>query len=123
MNITGAEQRAKQFPWINIAQMNFTILIIPIRLAVICIIKRILSFLCIPEPKAKKEGREKRLTSTVNAFIEAVVTISGPVAEFVEVDALFCPDALDVVERTSDHNLMRACGGEHETFRHASFNN
>lgn len=59
----------------------------------------------------------------MNAFIEAVVTISGPVAEFVEVDTLFCPDALDVVEGTSDHNLVRACGGENDTFRHANYNN
>lgn len=123
MNITGAEQRARQFPRINIAQTIFTISIFPIRLAAIYIIKRILIILCILEPKAEEEGRERRLTSTVNAFVEAVVTISGPVAEFVEVDALFCPDALDVVEGTSDHNLMRACGGENETFRHASGNN
>lgn len=122
MNITGAEQRAKQFPWINIAQTNFAILIFPIRLAAIYIIKRILIILCILEPKAGEEGREKRLTSTVNAFIEAVVTISGPVAEFVEVDTLFSPDALDVVEGTSDRNLVRACGGENETFRHADYN-
>lgn len=62
------------------------------------------------ETQGERGGvREKRLTSTVNSFVEAVVTISGPVAELVEVNALFCPDALDVVEGTSDHNLACAC--------------
>lgn len=56
MNITGVEQRAKQFPWINITQTNFTILIFPIRLAAIYIIKRILIILCILEAKGGGGG-------------------------------------------------------------------
>lgn len=69
---------------------------------------------------------EKRLTSTVNSFVVAVIAISGPVAEFVEVDALFCPDALYVVEGTSDHILMCACRRRRKKkkrFRDAGFNN
>lgn len=50
----------------------------------------------------------RRLTSTVNSLIEAVVAVSGPVAEFVEVNTFLRPDALYVVERTADHNLMCA---------------
>lgn len=43
MNITRTEQRAKQFPGINIAQTNSAILIFQIRLVPIYIIKRILT--------------------------------------------------------------------------------
>lgn len=110
MNITHTEQKAKQFPQINIAGTNFSVLIFQIRLALIYIIKRILIILCILSEGERGGTCEWRLTSTVDSFIVAVVTISGPVAEFVEVNAFFCPDALYVVEGTCDHNLMRACG-------------
>lgn len=50
----------------------------------------------------------KRLTSTVNSLIEAIVAVSGSVAEFVEVNTFLRSDALHVVERTADHNFMCA---------------
>lgn len=115
MNITRTEQKAKQFPQINIAGTNFLVLIFQIRLALIYIIKRILIILYILSEGEWGGTCERRLTSTVNSFIVAVVTISGPVAEFVEVNAFLCPDALYVVEGTCDHNLMRACGRKKKT--------
>lgn len=63
-----------------------------------------------------------RLTSTVNSFIEAVLAVSGPVAEFVEMDTFLRPDALYVVERTSDHNLMCAYRKK-ESFMYADCKN
>lgn len=46
------------------------------------------------------------LTSTVNSFIVAIFTVSSPIAEFIEMNTLFCPDTLYVVEGTSDHHLL-----------------
>lgn len=60
--------------------------------------------------KKKKKSLDVRapltLTSTVDSFVVAVVAIFRPVAQLVEVDAFFCPDALYVVEGTSDHHLL-----------------
>lgn len=65
----------------------------------------------------------KRLTSTVNSFIEAVVTVSGPVAEFVEVNTFLHSDALYVVERTSDDNLMCTYKKKKKSFIYADSKN
>lgn len=46
------------------------------------------------------------LTSTVNSFIVAIVTVPGPIAKFVEMNTFFCPDALYMIEGTSDHHLL-----------------
>lgn len=46
------------------------------------------------------------LTSTVDSFIITIVTVSGTIAEFVEVDTFFCPDALYVIEWASYHHLL-----------------
>lgn len=48
----------------------------------------------------------------MNTLIVAVVTVSGSIAEFVEMNTLFCPDALDVIEWTSDHHLLRTWSRE-----------
>lgn len=45
------------------------------------------------------------LTSTVHSFIKAIFTVFRPIAEFVEVNALSCPDTLYVIEGTSDYYL------------------
>lgn len=45
------------------------------------------------------------LTSTVDSFIKAIFTVFRPIAEFVEVNALSRPDALYVIEGTSDYYL------------------
>lgn len=45
------------------------------------------------------------LTSTVDSFVEAVLTVSSPIAQFVEMNALFGPYTLYVVEGTSDLHL------------------
>lgn len=59
-----------------------------------------------------EENRDMRarftLTSTVNSLIVAVLTVPRPVAEFIEMNALLRPDALYVVEGTSDHHLLCA---------------
>lgn len=43
----------------------------------------------------------------MNSFIVAFLTVSSPVAEFIEMNTFFCPDALYVIEGASDHQLMR----------------
>ena len=50
----------------------------------------------------------------MDSFVVAVVAVSRPVAQLVEVDAFFCPDALYVVEGTSDHHLLCTWGKEQE---------
>lgn len=59
-----------------------------------------------------EENRDMRarltLTSTVNSFIVAVLTVPRPVAEFIEMNTFLRPDTLHVVEGTSDHRLLRA---------------
>lgn len=54
------------------------------------------------------------LTSTVNSFIVAVFTIACPVAQFVEVDAFFCPGTLYVIQGTSDHHLSCTYSSENK---------
>lgn len=46
------------------------------------------------------------LTSTVNSFIVAIFTVSGPIAKFVEMNTFFCPDTLYVIEGASDHHFL-----------------
>lgn len=52
------------------------------------------------------------LTSTVNSFIEAILTIYGSVAELVEVNALPGPYALYVIQGTSHHHVPRTWNRE-----------
>lgn len=52
------------------------------------------------------------LTSTVNSFIEAILTIYGSVAELVEVNALPGPYALYVIQGTSLHHIPRTWNRE-----------
>lgn len=62
------------------------------------------------KPKAKKNQDMKAslaLTSTVNSFIVAIFTVSGPIAELIEMNTFFWPDALYVIERTPDNHLLR----------------
>lgn len=42
----------------------------------------------------------------MNSFIVAVFTVSGPIAEFVEMNTFFCPDTLYVIEGTSDQHWL-----------------
>jgi dTDP-4-amino-4,6-dideoxygalactose transaminase len=52
------------------------------------------------------------LTSTVNSFIKAIVTVYGSVAELVEVNALPRPYALYVIQGTSHHHVPRTWNRE-----------
>lgn len=56
----------------------------------------------------------------MDAFVVAVVTVSSSVAEFVEVNALFCADALYVVEGTSDHNVLTTWNREEQQQKYIS---
>ena len=42
----------------------------------------------------------------MNSFVKAIFTVPGPIAEFIEMNTLFWPDALYVIEWTSDHHLL-----------------
>lgn len=52
------------------------------------------------------------LTSTVNSFIKAILTVYGSVAELVEVNALPGPYALYVIQGTSLHHIPRTWNRE-----------
>lgn len=67
------------------------------------------------KPKAKSQHMKAplTLTSTVNSLVVAILTVSGAIAEFVEVNTFFCPDALYMIEGTSDHHLL--CTWRRET--------
>lgn len=52
------------------------------------------------------------LTSTVNSFIKAILTVYGSVAELVEVNALPRPYALYVIQGTSLHHIPRTWNRE-----------
>lgn len=69
--------------------------------------KSINLFILNPKAKWKVVEASLRLTATVNSFVVAILTVSRPVAEFIEMNTFFGADALYVIEGASDHNLLR----------------
>lgn len=53
-----------------------------------------------------KKSQRRAHTSTVNSFVVAIFTVPGSVAEFVEMNTFTRPDALYVIERTSDRHFL-----------------
>lgn len=59
-----------------------------------------------------KKSQRRAHTSTVNSFVVAIFTVPGSVAEFVEMNTFTRPDALYVIERTSDRHFLCTWGRE-----------